>query len=45
MSSMSAERIMALATAGVAVEVVPETGSTNADLLARAPQKARKVAP
>jgi len=35
---MNAERIMALSHAGVAVEVVPETGSTNADLLARAPQ-------
>jgi len=34
---MNAERIMSLSHAGVAVEVVPETGSTNADLLARAP--------
>lgn len=34
---MNAERIMSLSQAGVAVEVVPETGSTNADLLARAP--------
>jgi len=33
---MNAERIMSLSHAGVAVEVVPETGSTNADLLARA---------
>ena len=37
---MNAERIMALAASGVAVEVVAETGSTNADLLARAPQLA-----
>jgi BirA family biotin operon repressor/biotin-[acetyl-CoA-carboxylase] ligase len=35
---MNAARIMALAACGVAVEVVAETGSTNADLLARAPQ-------
>jgi BirA family biotin operon repressor/biotin-[acetyl-CoA-carboxylase] ligase len=35
---MNAQRIAALSRAGVAVEVVPETGSTNADLLARAPQ-------
>jgi BirA family biotin operon repressor/biotin-[acetyl-CoA-carboxylase] ligase len=35
---MNAERIAALSRAGVAVEVVPETGSTNADLLARAAQ-------
>lgn len=35
---MNAERIAALSRSGVAVEVVPETGSTNADLLARAPQ-------
>jgi len=35
---MNAERIAALSRAGVAVEVVLETGSTNADLLARAPQ-------
>ena len=34
---MDAARIMALAQAGVAVEVVAQTGSTNADLLARAP--------
>lgn len=34
---MNAERIMARSHAGVAVEVVLETGSTNADLLARAP--------
>ena len=34
---MNAERIMALSHAGVAVEVVAQTGSTNADLLARAP--------
>jgi len=33
---MNAERIAALSRAGVRVEVVPETGSTNADLLARA---------
>jgi BirA family biotin operon repressor/biotin-[acetyl-CoA-carboxylase] ligase len=37
---MNAAAIAALATCGVAVEVVPETGSTNADLLARAPQLA-----
>jgi BirA family biotin operon repressor/biotin-[acetyl-CoA-carboxylase] ligase len=35
---MNAERIATLSRAGVAVEVVPETGSTNADLLARASQ-------
>jgi BirA family biotin operon repressor/biotin-[acetyl-CoA-carboxylase] ligase len=35
---MNGERIMALSRSGVAVEVVPETGSTNADLLARAPR-------
>ncbi len=35
---MNAARIAALSRAGVAVEVVPETGSTNADLLARAAQ-------
>jgi BirA family biotin operon repressor/biotin-[acetyl-CoA-carboxylase] ligase len=35
---MNADRIMALARSGVAVEVVAETGSTNADLLARAPK-------
>jgi BirA family biotin operon repressor/biotin-[acetyl-CoA-carboxylase] ligase len=34
---MNAEQIMRLSQAGVAVEVVAETGSTNADLLARAP--------
>jgi BirA family biotin operon repressor/biotin-[acetyl-CoA-carboxylase] ligase len=34
---MNAASIAALSTAGVAVEVVRETGSTNADLLARAP--------
>ncbi|MFC5551200.1 biotin--[acetyl-CoA-carboxylase] ligase [Massilia aerilata] len=33
---MNAQQIMALSHAGVAVEVVAETGSTNADLLARA---------
>ena len=33
---MNADRIFALSTAGVAVEVVAQTGSTNADLLARA---------
>ena len=33
---MDAQRIAGLSSAGVAVEVVPETGSTNADLLARA---------
>jgi BirA family biotin operon repressor/biotin-[acetyl-CoA-carboxylase] ligase len=33
---MDARRIASLSRAGVAVEVVPETGSTNADLLARA---------
>ena len=37
---MNADRIAALSTAGVAVEVVRETGSTNADLLARAPDLA-----
>ena len=44
---MNAERIMALSNAGaqglVQVEVVPETGSTNADLLARAPGLAAPV--
>jgi BirA family biotin operon repressor/biotin-[acetyl-CoA-carboxylase] ligase len=35
---VNAERIMAFARAGVAVEVVDVTGSTNADLLARAPR-------
>lgn len=34
---MNAQRIMELSGSGVAVEVVLETGSTNADLLARAP--------
>jgi BirA family biotin operon repressor/biotin-[acetyl-CoA-carboxylase] ligase len=34
---MNAQHIMALSHASVAVEVVAETGSTNADLLARAP--------
>jgi BirA family biotin operon repressor/biotin-[acetyl-CoA-carboxylase] ligase len=34
---MNADRIAHLSRSGVAVEVVPETGSTNADLLARAP--------
>lgn len=34
---MNAERIMLLARRAVAVEVAAETGSTNADLLARAP--------
>ncbi|TQK02876.1 biotin--[acetyl-CoA-carboxylase] ligase [Herbaspirillum sp. SJZ107] len=33
---MDAQRIAALSSAGVAVDVVAETGSTNADLLARA---------
>ena len=40
---MNAQQIMALSRAGVAVEVVPETGSTNADLLARAPALAAPV--
>ena len=35
---MNADAIAALSTSGVAVEVVRETGSTNADLLARAAQ-------
>ena len=35
---MNAANIIALSRAGVAVEVVPQTGSTNADLLARAAQ-------
>lgn len=35
---MNGARIAALSSSGVAVEVVAETGSTNADLLARAPQ-------
>jgi BirA family transcriptional regulator, biotin operon repressor / biotin---[acetyl-CoA-carboxylase] ligase len=34
---VNADRIMQLSRAGVAVEVVAQTGSTNADLLARAP--------
>jgi BirA family biotin operon repressor/biotin-[acetyl-CoA-carboxylase] ligase len=44
---MNAQRIMALSRAGalgqVSVEVVAETGSTNADLLARAPRLASPV--
>jgi BirA family biotin operon repressor/biotin-[acetyl-CoA-carboxylase] ligase len=40
---MNAERIAELSRSGVAVEVVPETGSTNADLLARAPRLAAPV--
>ena len=40
---MNADRIAALSRAGVAVEVVPETGSTNADLLARAAQLTEPV--
>ena len=40
---MNAERIAALSGAGVAVEVVAQTGSTNADLLARAPTLAAPV--
>ncbi|MCC2971301.1 biotin--[acetyl-CoA-carboxylase] ligase [Massilia sp. IC2-476] len=40
---MKAERIASLSRAGIAVEVVPETGSTNADLLARAPQLTEPV--
>ena len=35
---MNADRIMALSRTGVAVDVVAETGSTNADLMARAPK-------
>lgn len=35
---MNAANIAALSRAGIAVEVVPQTGSTNADLLARAAQ-------
>ena len=34
---MNADAIASLSTSGVAVEVVRETGSTNADLLVRAP--------
>lgn len=37
---MNADRITQLSRAGVAVEVVAQTGSTNADLLARAPHLA-----
>lgn len=37
---MNQHAIAALSASGVAVEVVAETGSTNADLLARAPQLA-----
>jgi BirA family biotin operon repressor/biotin-[acetyl-CoA-carboxylase] ligase len=40
---MNAASIAAISSAGVAVEVVPETGSTNADLLARAPGLAAPV--
>ena len=40
---MNAEAIAALSGAGVAVEVVAETGSTNADLLARAAQLTHPV--
>jgi BirA family biotin operon repressor/biotin-[acetyl-CoA-carboxylase] ligase len=40
---MNAQNIMSLSHAGVAVEVVTETGSTNADLLARAPRLAAPV--
>ena len=40
---MNAQRIAALSHAGVLVEVVPETGSTNADLLARAAQLTEPV--
>jgi BirA family biotin operon repressor/biotin-[acetyl-CoA-carboxylase] ligase len=40
---MNAAAISALANCGVAVEVVLETGSTNADLLARAPALAAPV--
>lgn len=40
---MNAQSIAALSNCGVAVEVVPETGSTNADLLARAPALASPV--
>jgi BirA family biotin operon repressor/biotin-[acetyl-CoA-carboxylase] ligase len=35
-AAMNAGRIMSISTSGVAVEVVAQTGSTNADLLARA---------
>jgi len=40
---MNADRIASLSRAGVRVEVVPETGSTNADLLARASQLTEPV--
>ncbi|QOY95217.1 biotin--[acetyl-CoA-carboxylase] ligase [Massilia sp. UMI-21] len=40
---MNGARIASLSRAGIQVEVVPETGSTNADLLARAPQLADPV--
>ena len=40
---MNAASIAALSTSGVQVEVVHETGSTNADLLARAPLLAEPV--
>lgn len=40
---MNADRISALSTSGVAVEVVQETGSTNSDLLARAATLAAPV--
>lgn len=40
---MNADRIASLSRAGVAVEVVPETGSTNVDLLARAAQLTEPV--
>ena len=40
---MNADRIRQLSRAGVAVEVVRETGSTNADLLARAPRLTQPV--
>jgi len=40
---MNADRIQRLSRTGVAVEVVRETGSTNADLLARAPRLAQPV--
>lgn len=40
---MNADRITQLSRAGVAVEVVAQTGSTNADLLARAPHLAAPV--
>jgi len=40
---MNADRIRQRARAGVAVEVVRETGSTNADLLARAPRLTQPV--